>query len=243
MTGGKNGSYWVGHVQNNVSWDFSNSLMFPVNGQCIPPRGPNPAASRPSMNVYTCVMFPFGFQHLRVQIWTNQMASSVLKPAASSVFYLQCWLVGCESPTLLSNEPSGSRESKSDGGKKAGSVFVEAWRRRAPSPWTVLSVSLSVMRALMSSGKGSSSRWRCAAKSGCFVFDLNLPEKPRKGSESHTMALFKAIPGWTSCLNRVVLWWATEVADATPKRKPLVQKPLIGHDTQQPWPLTSADPL
>lgn len=86
MTGGKNGSYWVGHVQNNVSWDFSNSLMFPVNGQCIPPRGPNPAASRPSMNVYTCVMFPFGFQHLRVQIWTNQMASSVLKPAASSVF-------------------------------------------------------------------------------------------------------------------------------------------------------------
>lgn len=128
-------------------------------------------------------------------------------------------------------------------GKKTGSVFVEACRRRAPSPWTVLSVSLSVMWALISSGKGFSFRWRRAAKSGCFVFDQNLPVKPRNGSESHTVAIFKAIPGRMSCLNRFVLWWATGISDATPKRKPLVQKPLIGHGTQRPWPLTSADTL
>lgn len=127
--------------------------------------------------------------------------------------------------------------------KKTGSMFVEAWHRRAPSPWTVLSVSLSVMWALTSLGKPSSFRWRRAAESGCFVFDQNLPVKPRKESESHTVAIFKAFPGWMSCLNCVVLWWTTGITDATPKRKPLVQKPLIGHDRQRPWLLTSADPL
>lgn len=147
------------------------------------------------------------------------------------------WVSAFESPNLDSSNvlfsvktcsilsfDSASRESKKDGGKRIGSVFVGVWRRRAPSPRTVLPVSLPVMWALMSSGKGSSFRWRRAAKSGCFVFGQNLPVKPRKGSESHKVTIFKAIPGWMSCLNRFVLWWAAGIADVTPKRKSISSK-------------------
>lgn len=158
-------------------------------------------------------MFPFGFQHLRVQIWTHQMSSSVLKPSASSGFFASSvgWLVvSCPPCCQMSPRHHASQRKK----KKKNWLRV-CWGLARKGSFTldgrVCQSACNVSTDVIREG------FFFQMETCCQIWVLC-------GSESHKVAKFEAIPGWMSCLNRFVLWWAAGIADVTPKRKAISSK-------------------